>query len=215
MKEFLNPLLKRKSLGEEIPDFDTTFRELENHDLSKIQVVEVKFLEAQHLSVYNCSLPDLINKFIEIGFDRFIILERKNYLKRMISHCVGQQTNLYHLKNGNKPQLHSIKMDIGNIKIGKGTNTLIDWFRIIKKDYGNLRSYLINTEFIEFKFEEDIQTDVRIAYDKVCSFLNIENHEVEIPFVRTNPFDIKDILINFEEVDNKLTDIEFSWMLRE
>ncbi len=123
--------MKRKSLGKEIPDFDTTFRELENHDLSKIQVVEVKFLEAQHLSVYNNSLPDLIKKFIEIGFDRFIILERKNYLKRMMPHCVAQETKIYHIEKNKTPELHKIYINVQAIKVGKETKSLMEWFNIL------------------------------------------------------------------------------------
>ncbi len=58
LKEFLSPLMNAKLSGKEFPDFETTFRELENHDPSKIQILEVKFLEAQHLSVYNLTLTE-------------------------------------------------------------------------------------------------------------------------------------------------------------
>lgn len=213
LKEFLNPIMQAKSLGKEIPDIETTFQELKNYNPSKIQILEVKFLEAQHLSVYNISLPDLINRFIEIGYDKFIILERKNYLNRMISHCVGQETRIFHLKEGEKPRLHSITMDVNKISVGKDKKSLIDWFKDFEGSYGRLRSYLSDSIFLELQFEEDIQSNVIQAYEKVCLFLNVETYNSEVPFARTNPFDKRDILINFKEVEKVLKETKYSWML--
>ena len=215
LKEFMNPLMRAKLLGEEIPDLSTTFKGLENHDSSKIQIAELKFLKAQHLSVYNLSLIDLINKFIDVGYDRFVILERKNYLKRMISHCVGQHTQLYHLKKNETPKLQKINMNVESIKVGKDTHSLIDWLNIIKHDYNILRELLVNTDYMELKYEEDFLTDVIKAYKKVCLFLNVDSYEVDVPFARTNPFSISEMLINIKDVENTLKDTEFSWMLHE
>lgn len=212
--EVLNPLMKAKSSGEEIPDFDTTFSNLQKHDQDKIQILEVKFLESQHLSVYNLTLQDLIHKFIEIGYDKFIILERKNYLKRMVSHCVAQETKIYHLEKDKIPKLHRIYFDIENIKVGITNKSLINWFRTFKSNYCQLREYLTNQNYLELGFEEDIQSDVKNAYDKVCSFLNIENADFNISYTRTNPFSTKEVLININEVEKTLNDSEFSWMLK-
>ncbi len=133
----------------------------------------------------------------------------------MISHCVGQETNIYHLNKGEIPKLHRINMDIEKIKVGKDTYSLIEWLRIFKNEYSNLRSFMAGTNFIELTFEEDIQADVTVAYKKVCSFLNIESYKVDAPFSRTNPFKIEDIVININEVENLLKGSEFSWMLRD
>ena len=53
------------------------------------------------------------------------------------------------------------------------------------------------------------------AYNKVCSFLNVESYEVDVPFARPNPFGVSDMLINIKEVEDTLKNTEFSWMLKE
>lgn len=213
--EVFNPLMDTNELGKDVPDFDSFFSNLINHEPSKIRILEVKFLESQHLSVYNMTLPNLINKFKEIGYDRFIILERTNYLKRMVSHCVGQETKIYHLKKDETPKLHRINMDVESIKVGVATNPFIEWLRIFKNEYIQLRSYMVAANFIELQFEEDIQVDVKKAYDKVCAFLNIESSIINIPYTRTNPFHVKDMLININEVESVLSNTEFLWMLKD
>lgn len=213
--EVFNPLMDSKEQGKDIPDFESFFNNLINHEPSKIRILEVKFLESQHLTIYNQKLSDLILKFKEIGYDKFVVLERRNYLKRMISHCVAQETKIYHIEKNERAMLHKIHINTQAIKVGKETKSLIEWFHVFGNSYVNLRSYLADEHYLELQYENDIQSDVKKAYHKVCSFINTESSTIEIPFARTNPFKMKDVIINFNEVKELLIRNGFSWMLEE
>lgn len=213
--EVFNPLMDVKESGEDIPDIDSFFSNLVNNEPSKSRIIEVKFLESQHLTIYNQKLSDLILKLKEIGYDKYVVLERKNYLKRMISHCVAQETKIYHIEKNKTPELHKIHINTQAIKVGKETRSLLEWFSIFSSSYSNLRSNLTGEPNIELQYENDIQLDVKKAYHKVCSFINTEGSTIEIPYARTNPFKMKDVVINFSEVEELLIRNGYSWMLED
>ncbi len=81
--------------------------------------------------------------------------------------------------------------------------------------YSNLRSNLTDEPNLELRYEDDIQLDVKKAYHKVCSFINTGGSTIEIPYARTNPFMMKDVIINFSEVKELLIRNGYSWMLED
>lgn len=55
---------------------------------------EIKIHKKQQLAIWHKTHSELLEELIEIGINKFIILERKNYLRRMISQIVGSQTSI-------------------------------------------------------------------------------------------------------------------------
>jgi hypothetical protein len=84
--EIFNPLLRAKREGRAVPAIDTALAEVAGRRTRPIQIAEVKFLADQHLSVFGCSLEEMIEVFLSRGCSRFVILNRVNYLSRMVSH---------------------------------------------------------------------------------------------------------------------------------
>lgn len=84
--EIFNPLLRAKREGRAVPAIDTALAEVAGRRTRPIQIAEVKFLADQHLSVFGCSLEEMIEVFLSRGYSRFVILNRVNYLSRMVSH---------------------------------------------------------------------------------------------------------------------------------
>jgi len=62
-------------------------------------------------------------------------------------------------------------------------------------------------------YEKDILPDPMLAFKKVCVFLKIPEAIVTSDYKRTNPFPLRQIIVNYEEVDKLLTGTRFEWML--
>ncbi len=203
-----------ESCNPDIPTLDSFIDNVkQKNPNSLIQLVNIKFLKNQHPSIYNLSIEDMINVFKRKGFDRFIILERKNYLRRMISHCVAQQTNVFFIDNNNNPTLNRINLNINEIKVGNKIYSLLEWFKIFEDGYSDLKRILKNDNYKYLAYEDDIESDPYYAYNQICDYLNISHHKVTCPFNKTNSFPLKDILINYEEVYSLISQTKYKWML--
>ena len=56
---------------------------------SRFYGFEVKFLENQHLAIVGAGLSDYVQQLRDVGVMHYVILERKNYLRMLISWVVG------------------------------------------------------------------------------------------------------------------------------
>ena len=54
-------------------------------------VVEAKFLECQHPALLGVGLEDLVALLKTCGYRRFIVLDRRNYLKKIASSAAGSR----------------------------------------------------------------------------------------------------------------------------
>jgi hypothetical protein len=52
-----------------------------------------------------------------------------------------------------------------------------------------------------------------VAYEEVCRFLGIQIEEVSVELRKMNPFKLRDMLKNYQEVKQALVDTKYEWML--
>lgn len=213
--EIFNPYMRKKQAGETIPNASEILRQITSSKTKTHQIFEIKFLQYQHPGIFGMKLPELLSLFHEHGFHKFIVLERSNYLRRMVSHCVAQQTKVYQIKGDGEAQLNQIYLNTKEIDVGSGKHSLIGWLNIISDAYTDIRTLLTNESFLEVGYEKDIQISVLPAYVKICEYLEVRPEEVKVQLKRTNPFPLQKIILNYDEVFNLLKDSPYEWMLAE
>lgn len=176
---------------------------------------ELKFLDSQHLAIINSSIEKVVDDFIASGVNKHIILERKNYLRMLISWVVGRQRMQHHIKSDEKAILTKVRLEANNLSFGtiQKPKSLIDWFQTIEDAYRNLRLLLSETENLDLIYEADIENDPYIAYRRVCSFLGLEEKATELTLSRTNPFPVADMLDNYDQIVQILRGTKYEWML--
>ena len=69
--------------------------------------------------------------------------------------------------------------------------------------------------FLKLNYEEHIENNPDRASQLVSNFLGVKFHEGRINFIKTNPYKIKDILSNYEEVKEHLKGTKYEWMVYE
>lgn len=211
--EIFNQYMPTKEQGELIPSIHQIIKSIRNKKSKQIQLVEVKFLPDQHLALFNIELRKLIAVFESYGFGRFIILERENYLRRMVSHCVALKTNIFHISDIEVAKLNMVHMNINSIKVGVKERSLIEWMDIFTLNYQYLRESLADKLHLNLTYEIDINKNVLDSYCKVCNFLEVNHDPVTIRMNKTNPFSLDDIVKNYDEVCNTLKNTPYQWMI--
>jgi len=179
---------------------------------SRFYGFEVKFFQ---LKLLNLKLSDYINDLQKLGVNYFIILERKNYLRAIVSSVIAHQTLLLHQSKQDRPKLHQVKLEIDNIKIDRNAKPLISYLWEYHEDFRKLEKFLSGKNVLKLSYEDDVMASPLSAYERVCNFIGIESRKVSVRFSKTNPFKLREIITNFEEVEQTLSGTLFEWMLYE
>lgn len=180
---------------------------------------EVKFY---HLDRTRISLSDYIQRISDIGVDRFIVLKRKNYLRKIVSSSVSfnkYQLNLRsiyssdHHSNSAAATLHKISLNIDNINIDASQKSLIEHLRCYHHNFQKLDAELENKQALRLTYEDHIAQNPIDGYHSVCDFLGVEKCPVKVNYGKTNPFKLSEIVDNFSDLEKALQNTEFEWML--
>jgi len=150
------------------------------------------------------TLSDYVEHIHNLGIDYFIILKRKNFLKKKVSMLITKKTGQTHLLSSEEVRLTQIALDTKNLL--KSLQQHHDYF-------STLEELLKNSRVLLLTYEDDISHDPLLGYRRVCNFLDIEYVEFPIQRKKTNPYGLSQVILNFEEVKHTLSGTPFEWML--
>ncbi|MFC1488310.1 hypothetical protein ACFL6B_00530 [Thermodesulfobacteriota bacterium] len=158
-----------------------------------------------------------ISKFIkdlqQLNIKNFIVLERKNYLSKIVSGVVAGKRGSYHLSTKDKISLHRIKLDLNNVTVDFDEKPLLDYLEEYDRQYRILKESLQNLNMLWLTYEDDIEKTPFTAYHRVCDFLEIKPHNANILLKKGNPYKLKEVLINYDEIAEILNNTPYQWML--
>lgn len=177
---------------------------------------ETKFTEHEHLrkELVNMDVINYLSTLSDLGFKKFILLKRKNYLKQIISLIAAKQTLEFHTKT-EKEKAVAIKIDPQKVWFGNKSFNLIELFENFDNAYEELESLLKQKDALFLNYENDILEDPLVAYKKVCDYLGIKDNNPTVIHKRTNPFELRDLIENYDEIYNILQPTKYSWMLND
>ncbi|MDG3088650.1 hypothetical protein P7F88_22335 [Vibrio hannami] len=170
------------------------------------------------LGLFKFTLDECLER-LRVEFDcKFIFLERKNSLRRILSCLMANETNVWHKSSNNDNEISK--------KLTLDINALPDADLGFKSD---LHSTLSHSEKVNRKYKEsilemqgmclsyefDLKSDVMIGVDKLSSFMNLPEYKPEVKYKKTNPQEISSLITNFIDVKKVLESSRFDWMLRD
>lgn len=184
---------------------------------------EVKFW---HLERTNVTLADYVAVLRDFGVDKFIILERKNLLRRFVSRHVLVAHERTQVKTTEQTSLRTVNVPVNFTRDNdtvdlpvdftrrnNGELSLVEFFQFQQAQLTQLRGLLKDEPVLELSSAEDIFPNPVAAYQRACEFIGIEPVAVEIPIRRVNPYPLKAMISNFAEVEQALQNTPFEWML--
>jgi LPS sulfotransferase NodH len=162
----------------------------------------------------------VIQDFNKVGIEKFIFLYRKNFLRRLVSSMISFETGVWHIQELPK-KINQVYINVDNIEdsyIGYDykNKSLCEAIKLYDNYVNQIEKYIHLNQGICLSFEDDIAENPCKAYQKVCNFLGIKPLDnPEIRLKRQNPYSLKEIIVNFEEVENYLKDTNFLHLLLE
>lgn len=177
---------------------------------------EIKFLRDQHLSIVGLELAEYLSQLKRLKITHYVVLERKNYLRRMISQYVGSKTGRRQVAAGSQVKLETLHLDLNSVGFGTLENSmpLLECFAELDRSYRELKQLLDGENLLCLDYETDIlASGPQAGYQRVCRFLGLEPLPATVENTRTNPFQIREIVDNYEELESLLKGTRYEWML--
>jgi hypothetical protein len=179
---------------------------------------EAKPIQVSNLGMTTESFIYLLNS---LGYERFIVLERRNLLRIIVSHLVAKKSGNFHNKNSKElPETQDKEKSSRELYLNlqavpfQGTKEpLITQLKNLQQEFIEIKRSLNDYGSLQLVYEDDIEREPRVAYRKVCEYLDIPILPVEIQYRKTNPTHLSNIIENFEDLAIALWGSEFEWML--
>jgi len=173
---------------------------------------EVKFF---HLQRFNAPLAMYLEGAEKLGVRRFIVLRRRNTLRKVVSSLVAHQKNQFHIPADRQAAPTAITIDVNSVAIDRDRKPLIAFLEDYESCFGQLRTLLSARAHLELVYEDHILTDPSVAYRRTCAFLEINPENPRVRFGRTTPFALRDVVTNLGEVRQALSGTPFEGMVED
>lgn len=176
---------------------------------------ETKTYPEEHFreDLLNTNFKDYLEELKNLDFNYFIVLKRNNYLRQIVSLYIGWKTNSWHLKKKQKSSLVKINLDIDECKIGNCKKHILEIFQNFDDYYEDIHENLEANKSLILTYEDDILSNPIKGYREICDFLNIEYYSPDITLKKRNPYKLEDVIDNYQEVKEVLTNTKYEWML--
>ena len=163
------------------------------------------------------TFEEYVGRLDALKFSHFVVLERKNQLRRIVSIMSGHHSAKWHLKSSDSPSLVRFELNVDRLSLDWGSDTeqrsLISHLHRAQENASELKRVLSNRRLLCLTYEDDLAAQPSAGYRRVCDFAGIDDHPVSVRFGKTNPFDLKEVLTNFSQVERALAGSPFEWML--
>lgn len=172
-------------------------------------------MKPYHFRLIGYSPESYLQYFESLGPANYIILDRKNRLRKIISSIIAHQKDKYHIGGKTKSRLKPVTINLDNVEIDFDAKPLLAYLSDYDQQFNALESLLEGKRLLRLSYEQDIQEDPRIAYLRICEFLGLQPGNVSVNYSKTNPFPVRDMIENFEEVNEALYGTPYEWMLND
>ena len=167
-----------------------------------------------HFRLIGYSQEDFLRSVGALGFNRFILLDRRNRLRKVISSVIAHEDPAsYHIKSTDRAQLRRVWINPANVRIDFDAKPLVTYLSEYDRQVRRLEKCLRGRQLLRLTYEDDVQTDPRRAYKHICTFLGLTPTEPFVNLARTNPFSMSEMVENYDEVKMSLSGTRYEWML--
>lgn len=176
--------------------------------------LEIKFMDCQHMMLVKSPLATFVDALSRSGIDRFVVLNRRNYLAKVISTAVAlERGGKFHFGTDEDVPETSIYLDINAVRIQGKTAPLLELFQYMDDQYEQLCSALSGRDALHLWYEDDILADPRRAYRMICNWSGIKATEVAVRLRKTSQGKLSRQIANWDQVAFHLAGTRYSWML--
>lgn len=171
--------------------------------------------EAQYYMIglhLRSSLPAFVRALRELDFQHTIVLSRSNLLRMVVSNLVAIERNRWSFGIGEPVPMTRIRIDLDQVYDYPGTTLLT----VLEAHVRNRRRALrLLSDPLELVYEDDVESDPRIGYRRICEHIGIPPVDVTVTTRRATPYALAEIVENYDDVRAALRGTPFQWMADE
>ena len=184
--------------------------------------IEIKSLRAQNRSLYpELTLEHWFEQLLAHGFRRQVILHRRNGLRRLVSHLMAQRSGVFVQSSGAPPlRREPLTVNTNSIREGAETHDLLHWLDLYASTHRTLVEALERfcaaralPSPLQLIYEDSLEADPQLAYQQLCSWLELEPEPVTLLHRRINPEPLSQLIANWGEICNLIAPTPHAWML--
>jgi LPS sulfotransferase NodH len=172
----------------------------------------VKFF---HLRLLGLGLPVFVQRLGELGYTHYVVLERRNYLRKIVSSLVAHRRSQFHRRPWEEAVLTPVEVDVERVRIDRDCRPLLTYLREYREGFEELDSLLEGRNVLRLVYEDDLADDPLVGYRRVCEVLGVPEGRARVRYGKTNPFPLSELVSNFDAVEGALRETPFAWMLYE
>ena len=178
---------------------------------------ETKF---QHLNRngLNLDFESYVSKLRQLGFEKFMVIKRRNYLRQAISVARGQATGSWHVSSkSRKPKFQPIHLDVEKISLGGKKRSLLDCFELLDQTYEEMGCIFkrLGVDHFTVHYEDDLEVDPIRGFQMTLSHLGLRFVPPEISVRKLESRSVPEIISNLSEIQDCLSGSGFEWMSRD
>lgn len=166
--------------------------------------------------VAGCDVRGLIDRLARIGFEPFVLLERRNYLRAVVSAAIGQRTGRWHRAPHEPPVSVPVAVDVAKPLAGDANAfSLMALLDEMDRNYRAARVALARCgrDWLHLRYEDDVAPDPGAACRRVAGALGLGAFAPAAPMAPTNPAPLAALITNLPEVAEYLEGSPYAGML--
>ena len=101
-------------------------------------------------------------------------------------------------------------MPVHVLKPYDGKSTSIDEALVGEEACAAIAPVMAGPEALQLVYEDDVEADPRVAYEKIIEYLGLPMDSPEVPLRRTNPGSLDDSIVNADEVRERLRTLRWA-----
>jgi hypothetical protein len=151
----------------------------------------------------------------KLGFRKFIVLKRNNYLRQAISVARGQISSMWHVPIKDMvPETEPLYLDTVCVSLGGRNRSILDCFQFLDQSYSDAMDTLRRLSFClcELCYEEHLQEQPLEGYRLVMDFIRVPYVRPEISVRKLESRPVNQIVSNFDELVRCLKGTKHEWM---
>jgi hypothetical protein len=173
-------------------------------------------LKPFHLRLLDMAPPAFLQLLDALGFTHFILLDRKNRLRKIVSSIIAHQKgNPYHVSEGRTASKARTFINTSDVRIDYDSKPLLDYLADYDERMDEWERLLAagRRAVLRLSYEQDIEDDPAVAGRRIFEFLGVRDPGLPVRYRRTNPFPLRELIVNFDEVRALLRGTRYEWML--
>lgn len=159
------------------------------------------------------ALGDFLDGLRGVGVRGFIVLERRNLLRKVVSTMRARMHGVWHRRVGHDAPSAPVRIDVEAVEIDRGCQPLVATLERLADFAPRCAQLLDGEDHLRLVYEDDVRDDPGRGYHRICRYLGIEPVHVEPAFVKMNPYPLAQLVENLDDVRAAVAGTAFEWMV--